>query len=159
MAVEPIEDLLFRPIRGSIGPLHFVEGCVVVTVPEMYADALICTVTGSVRFLPGHRAVVIRGVSVKASIPAGLQAHMRTVHCLEVQTTDWTIGPQVSGVLIDSFANDIVDIDVEYVPLHRGQSCPPRNRDWQLTVAMSSCEYATAAIGVPFFASTATTSA
>lgn len=159
MPVETSEKLLFRPIGGSIGPLHFVESCVVVTVPEVYADALICTVTRSVRILPGQRAVIVYSVSVKASIPAGLQAHVPTVHCLEVQSTDGTIRPQVSGVVVDSFSNDVVDVNVEYVPLYRGQSCPLRNCDWQLTVATLFIAYATAAIGVAFFASTATTSA
>ena len=84
MAVETVENLLFRPISGSVGPLHFIEGRVVDSVPEMDADALICTVTCSVRSLPGHRAVVICGISVEASIPAGLQADIVTVHCLEV---------------------------------------------------------------------------
>lgn len=72
MAVETIENLLFRPIMGSVGPLHFVERCVVVTVPEVYTNALIGTVACSVRFLSGYWTMVIRGVSVKASIPAGL---------------------------------------------------------------------------------------
>lgn len=84
MTVETIENLLFRPVRGSIGPLHFVKGCGVVTVPKVDADALIGTVACSVWVLSRYRTVSIGGVSVKVSIPAGLQAHFRTVHCLEV---------------------------------------------------------------------------
>ena len=86
----------------------------------MDTDGLIGAVTRS-RGLSRDWGMVIGGVAVKTTIPAGLEADVRIIHSLQVEGIDWSFPPNVGEVVVDDFGDSVVDVDVEYVPLFKRQ--------------------------------------
>ena len=82
----------------------------------MDADGLIGAVPCS-RGLPRNRRMVVGGVAVEATVPAGLEANVRVIHGLQVEVLDRPLPPDVGGVIVDDLGDGIVDVDVKYMPL------------------------------------------
>lgn len=125
----------------------------------MYANVLV-RVPGRATGLPRDGTVIVLNVGVEATVPTSLHADIWVVEGFEIQVIDRARGPDVGSVAIDYFGDGVAVVDVEDVPL-----CTPSALQYdkglkgcERTAAVSFRAKATAAMGVPFFASTATTS-
>ena len=121
VAVVSIEDLLLRPRIVAVGPTHRVESGAVHSVPEVDSDGLIGAAHCG-RRLPRDWGVLVGGVAVETTVPAGLKPNVRVVHGLQVKTVDRSWPPDVGGIIVDDFGDGIVAADVEYMPLSHCQS-------------------------------------
>ena len=61
--------------------------------------------------------MIVGGVTVEATVPASLEADVRVIHGLQVQSVDGSRAPDIGGVAVDSLRDGIVGVDVEYMPL------------------------------------------
>lgn len=82
----------------------------------MDADGLIGAVTRS-HGLSRDWRMVVGGIAVETTIPAGLKADVRVIHGLQVECIDRSFPPNIGEVVVDDLGNSVVDVDVEYVPL------------------------------------------
>lgn len=84
----------------------------------MDADGLIGTVPCS-RGLSRDWGMVVGGLAVETTVPAGLKADVGVVHSLQVECIDGSIPPNVGEVIVDDLGNSIVDVDIKDVPLFK----------------------------------------
>jgi len=148
-----VECVLLVPLGGVVCPVDFFQRVWIRAVPEMHSDDRVLSsgILSSTR----DWAVCVVGCAIEGSIPTGLQPYIGMIHSFEIEVVDRAIAPGVCSVVADSFANGVVFVDVEYVPLRYVR----RNRysfvEKGGTLDVLSMAYATADIGVEFRASVA----
>lgn len=84
----------------------------------MDADGLIGTVSCS-RGLSRDWSMVVGGLAVETTVPAGLKTDVGVVHSLQIECIDGPFPPNVGEIIADDLGNSIVVADIKDVPLFK----------------------------------------